>query len=451
MRRRTGFITSVLTTFFILLFVTGSLQAQFLLNSDSAFKAGAPNSGRIWGYVFGDFYYKAHSDSLNRGGNNQYTGIPKGRNAFQFRRIYLGYDYNISQKFSAELLLAAEDNFPAFNPPSSAVVSGDQLSNTKETFFIKYADIKWKNIWKGTDLVVGEQPTPAFPFIAERIWAYRSIERTISDIRRTPSYDFGVGLRGVFDPKTRNFGYNLLVANGTSAKPAANSFKWFYGDIYAYFLNKQLVVDLYADYQRLNWQPGWHHDRQMLKGYVAYSFPSTEEAFPALTIGMEGFINNIRADTKAIPYSGTGPADTIATKAAGLSFYVHGTIVKNKLRFFVRYDMYNPNKNIKNSQDSAFAGISSPSGYNTPGYKLTYSPSTYAPTAATSTGDISAKEGFLSLGLDFTPYRNVHFMPNIWYNHYKSQLSQVPGVAAGTSDANYDLVYRMSFYFVFGK
>jgi hypothetical protein len=452
MRRRTGIFKLPLTTLVVLLFLGSTVDAQYLWNSDSAFKAGATNSGRIWGYIFGDYYVKGHGDSLNRGGNNQYTGIPQNRNAFQFRRIYLGYDYNISQKFSAELLLAAEDNFPAFNPPSSAAVSGDQLSNTKETFFIKFANIKWKNIWKGTDLVVGEQATPAFPFISERIWAYRSIERTISDIRRTPSYDFGVGLRGVFDPKTKNFGYNLLVANGTSDKPASNSYKWFYGDLYAYFAHKQLVVDLYADYQRLNWQPGWHHDRQMIKGYVAYSFPSTEEAFPALTIGIEGFLNTIRADTKEIPYKVNGPADTIATKASGLSFYVHGSIIKNKLGFFARYDLYNPNKNIgSNGQDSAFAGVGSPSGYNTPGYKLTYSASTGAPTAAVSTGDVSAKEGFLSLGLDFTPYKNVHFMPNIWYNHYKSQLSNVPGVPVGTADANYDLVYRMSFYFVFGK
>src|SRR5580692_7040248 len=190
-----------LAVIFSIAATSAQAQGQSAFLSDSAYRTGAANTGRLWGYVFGDYYYKSHADSLNRGGNNQYTGIPQTRNAFQFRRLYLGYDYNISQKFSAELLLAAEDNFPAFNPPSSAAVSGDQLSNTKETFFIKYADIKWKNIWKGTDLVVGEQATPAFPLISERIWAYRSIERTIIDIRRTPSYDFGVGLRGVFDPK----------------------------------------------------------------------------------------------------------------------------------------------------------------------------------------------------------------------------------------------------------
>ena len=138
---------------FIILFIlllslitSTPLRAQYLLNSDSAFKAGMSNSGRLWGYVFGDFYYKGHSDSSNRGGSNQYTGIPKGRNAFSFRRVSLGYDYNISSKFSAELLLAAEENFPAFNPPTSGVASGDQLTNNKESFYIRLANIRWKNI-----------------------------------------------------------------------------------------------------------------------------------------------------------------------------------------------------------------------------------------------------------------------------------------------------------------
>jgi hypothetical protein len=108
--------------------LTIASQAQYLWNSDSAFKAGRANSGRLWGYAFGDYYVKAHSDSLNRGNANQYTGIPTSRSAFQFRRIYLGYDYNISSKFSAELLLAAEDNFPANNPPGSAT-SGDETLN----------------------------------------------------------------------------------------------------------------------------------------------------------------------------------------------------------------------------------------------------------------------------------------------------------------------------------
>jgi hypothetical protein len=421
-------------------FLLGSngLKAQFVLNSDSAFKAGSPNSGRIWGYAFGDFYFKGHADSLNRGGNNQYTGIPKNRNAFAFRRIYLGYDYNISNKFTAELLLAAEDNFPAFNPPSSAAASGDELLNNKLSFYIKLANIRWKNVWKGTDFVLGQQATPAFPLLSEKIWNYRSIERTIADIRRTPSYDFGAGLQGVFDPKTKNFGYDVLIGNGTSAKPASTSFKWFYGDVYYWFFNKKLVVDLYADYQRLNWQSSWHHDRQMWKGYAAYTTP-------ALTIGVEAFVNTIRNDTKAtyITPPGAFSADTINTKANGISLYVHGDIVKNKLRFFARFDRYNPNKNIDNNTYKSYSGVSSPSSYNTNSYESTYT-NTGAVATVTPTGDVTSKESFLTLGLDFTPYKGVHFMPNIWYNHYASQLS------SGTN-ADYDLVYRLTFYFVFGK
>ena len=430
----------VLHSLFIVLFflAAGSLQAQSFWNSDSAFKAAAPMSGRVWGYVFGDFYYKGHSDSLNRGGNNQYTGIPQNRNAFQFRRVYFGYDYNFNSKFSTELLLAAEDNFPVGNPPSTTaanVATGDLTSNGKETFFIKLANVRWKQIWKGTDLVVGEQFTPSFAMLSEKVWNYRSIERTISDIRRTPSYDMGVGLQGVFDPKTKNVGYNLLVANGSSDKPASTSFKWFYGDVYAMFFHKKLIFDVYADYQRLNWQPTWHHDRTMLKGFVAYSSQP-------VTVGVEAFMNTMIGDTKATLI--TGGSDTLTTKANGIAFFVHGDIITNKLRFFARVDLYNPNKNVDNSRFNGYSGISSPSGYMSPGYKMTFSPSTGSALTATANTDPTSKETFITAGLDFMPFKDIHLEPNVWYENYSSQM------AAGTQK-DYDLVWRMTFFFVFGK
>ncbi|HVV55158.1 MAG TPA: hypothetical protein VHC47_07535, partial [Mucilaginibacter sp.] len=143
---------------------------------------------RIWGYTFGDFYYKAHGDPLNRGGSNQYTGINQYRNGFQFRRIYLGYDYDINKKFSAELLLAAEDNFATNSiNGSTASTSGDLLTDNKFSFYIKLMNIRIHDLWKGTDLVVGQVATPAFPMLTEKVWGYRDVERTVSDIRRTPS------------------------------------------------------------------------------------------------------------------------------------------------------------------------------------------------------------------------------------------------------------------------
>jgi hypothetical protein len=424
----------ILIAIFLFVAIASFGQAQFLF-SDSAYKAVAPNSGRIWGYVFGDYYYKSHADSLNRGGSNQYSGIPQSRNAFQFRRLYLGYDYNYNKHFSSELLLAAEDNFPAYNAPGQTAANGDLLSNSKETFFIKLADIRWKSIFPGTDLVVGEQVTPSFANLTEKIWNYRSIERTIIDIRRTPSYDFGASLQGSYI--NNSFGYNLLVANGSSDKPASTSFKWFYGDIWANLFNHSLVLDLYADYQRLNWMPGWHHDRQMIKGFIAYNTQP-------ITIGVEGFVNNLRADTKASKIG--GGADTIATMANGIAFYVHGDIVPNKLRFFARVDLYNPNSKVDNSKYTAYAGVSSPSAYMTPGYKYSYAGSTTgAPTGETSTGDPTSKETFFTAGLDFTPFRDIHFEPNIWYEHYASQI------AATGKEGDADVVFRLTFFFVFGK
>ncbi|HUB60420.1 MAG TPA: hypothetical protein VL978_06955 [Puia sp.] len=423
----------------ILFFAATSTQAQLpsSLLSDSAYRTGNSNTGRLWGYVFGDYYYKSHADSLNRGGSNQYSGIPQSRNAFQFRRVYLGYDYNVSKKVSTELLLAAEDNFPAYNAPGQTAANGDELTNSKETFFIKLANVRVKNIWKGTDLILGEQVVPSFANLTEKVWNYRSIERTVIDIRRTPSYDLGVGLNGYFDPKTKNFGYDLLMATGNSDKPAASSFKWFYGDIFGWFADKRLVVDIYADYQRLNWVTTWHHDRQMWKGYIAWTSPW-------ITAGVEAYINTLRNDTKATLIA--GGADTIDTKARGIAMYLHGAIVPEKLRWFARVDLYNPNKNVNNSLYSAYAGISSPSGYNSPGYKYSYAGSTTgAPTGETSTGDPTAKETFFTAGLDFMPARDVHFEPNIWMVHYASQL------ASTGPEGDSDVVWRLTFFFVFGR
>ena len=435
-----------------LLFTFNSLNAQVQLRTDTLgtpiLQPNSPNSGKLWGYMFGDFYYKSHADGLNRGGSNQYTGIPQNRNTFHFRRIYLGYDYNISKKFAAELLLAAEDNFPAFNPPSSGSVSGDELLNNKLNFYIKLANIRWRNIWKGTDFIFGQVSTPTFALLSEKIWSYRSIERTIADIRRTPSYDLGAALQGTFDPKTKNYGYNLMIGNGTSAKPASTSFKWLYGDVYAYLFNKKVVVDFYADYLRTNWNlnPMLDRSRQMLKGYIAFNSTATAKngmnPGSGYTIGVEVFVNNLKNDLFATKIA--GGVDTINNSATGASFYFHGDIVKSKLRFFTRVDMYNPMKKINNGIYNKYVGNTG--NYNDNSYTMTFN-GNGTPTAATATGDETYKQTFITAGLDYMPEKNIHVMPNIWYEHYASQMANVTSPASG----DHDMVWRITFYYVFGK
>jgi len=384
--------------FFSSIFKSNILSAQFLVNSDSTFKAGAPNSGKLWGYMFGDYYVKAQADSLNRGSNSQYSGIPKNRNAFQIRRLYLGYNYNITKKFTAEVLLEA--------------APGEALSDNKLAFYIKLANLRIKDLWKGTDLILGQVSTPGFSMSSEPIWSYRSIEKTIIDIRGTPSYDLGVALQGKFDPKTGNFGYDLMVGNGTGAKPESDNFKWLYGDIWGKFLDKKLYVNLYMDYNGMSPVAGVNHSRSMIKGFVAYTVPK-------FTFGVEAYNNHLKNDDQATEIS-SGTVDVLSVNATGISIFTHGTLVKDKLNFFARTDFFNPNKQIDNSKYNKYVGNTS--GYNDP----------------------STKENFITAGLDFTPIKNVHLMPNVWINHYTNQ-----GFATKYNTS--DVAYRFTFYFVFGK
>jgi hypothetical protein len=372
---------------------------------------------------------------------------------FQFRRVYLGYDYNISKKFSAELVLAAEDNFPPGTPPigsaagttttySNTNSTGDLLTNQKLTFYIKMINLRWKGIWKGTDLVIGEMSTPAFPLLTEKVWSYRSIEKTITDIRKTPTTDVGIALQGVFDPATRNYGYDLMVGNGTGDKPDFIPYKWFYGDVWAYFDHKHIVVDLYADYQRLNWIPYWHHSRQMIKGFVAWNSSATDKNMnpgSGFTIGVEGFINTLKEDNVAPKIA--GGMDTLTTSPTGISVYIHGDIIPSKLRFFARFDVYNPNNKVNSVIYKSYSGNTA--NYNDNSFHTTYNYDAATPSVTyTTTGDQTYKQQFITAGLDYIASKRIHFMPNVWYNSYSSQIA---------SNKDHDLVLRLTFFFSFGK
>ncbi|HTK21959.1 MAG TPA: hypothetical protein VL442_20720 [Mucilaginibacter sp.] len=385
---------------------------------------------RIWGYAFGDFYYNAHADAGNRGPEQNYNGVPQYRNAFQFRRIYLGYDYEITKKFKAELLLASEPSANTGVNGTTAIQNGDNLVDGKMAFYIKNINIRYRDLWNGTDLVVGEMATPGFAVnepgtngptsLSETTWGYRFIEKTVSDVHKNNSYDVGAALQGTFDPKTKNFGYVLMVGDNTQASllPAANAnsgfYKIFYGDIWGKFLDKHLLVDIYADYVRTGPATaaigGQAHN--MLKGFVAYTSSKISVGVEAYT---QKLTNGVTNTTAAAPADATAQA---------LSIWVKGAIVKDKLGFFARYDGYNPDKDYIGTD--AYAA--------TPGIYNAYTP--------------VYKEKFYTVGLDFTPTKNVHFSPNLWLVDYKDQRNS--GVTGRVAD-DHNLVYRMTFYYVFGK
>jgi len=387
-------------------------------NQDTSWKP----TRRLWGYAFGDFYYDAHADAGNRGAETNYNGVPTYRNAFQFRRIYLGYDYDINKKFSAEILLASEPNANTAVSGTTSISNSDNLADNKMAFYIKNFALRWKGVWSGSDFVIGEMLTPAFPLLTEKIWGYRSVDRTIADFHRTNAYDVGASLQGVFDPATKNFGYNILIGNnsagssaslGSAANPSTGFYKAFYGDVYGKFFNQTLVVDLYADYMKT--APATSaiggQSRNMLKGFVAYTTPK-------VTFGIEAYTQKI---TNGLTDAATKTSVNATVNA--ISIFSHGAIYKDQLGFFARYDSYNPDDNF-NATDVYSVNTNLPA----------YSP--------------FAKEHFVTAGLDFTPAKNVHFEPNVWFIQYQDQ--RAPSTTGYLPDSHV-LVYRLTFFYIFGK
>ena len=387
---------------------------------------------RIWGYTFGDFYYDAHADKGGRGAETNYAGVPQYRNAFQFRRIYLGYDYDITKKFKAEFLLASEPsaNTGVANATTATVQNGDNLVDGKMAFWIKNANLRVRDLWNGTDLVVGEMSTPGFALnepgtngptsLSESTWAYRSIEKTVTDFHKNNSYDVGAALQGTFDPATKNFGYVLMVGNNSTSSllSAANAntgfYKIFYGDIWGKFLNQKLYIDIYADYARTgpstSTLPGQEHN--MFKIFASYTTKP-------ITLGAEAYTQKIAA---GVNNTTTGSPEDATVNA--FSFWVRGPIVKT-LNYFARFDTYNPDTKL-NAAD------------------------VYSNTFNTNYGNYNPfnKETFITAGLDYNPTKNVHFEPNIWLVNYKDNRS---ATTTGYIADDHTMVFRLTFFYTFGK
>lgn len=344
-------------------------------------------SGKVWGYGFVDFYVKAGGDTATWSSRAEYSGVTKDVYAFAIRRMYLGYDYNISPKFSTSALLEGGDGFLS--------TRGDR------TVTIKALNLRWKGFYPGGDLVIGHQSTLTFSFIPEKVWNYRSVEKTLTDHRGIrSSSDLGVAIYGVFD-SLGNYGYNLMVGNGNSTRPEDLSpngkHKVYYSELYGYFLDRKIVLDLYADYQT------GLDDRNVfsLKPFAAYQ---TER----FTIGGE-LLFQTQFKQKS---------DGTNATPLGFSVFARGAVVKNKLNAFIRYDSFNPDNSYRT--EDAIQSYSASNMFR------------------------HYDEQFFLAGLDFTPHKNVHIIPNIWINSYSPKAESSLLV-----DREADIVPRITFYFIY--
>jgi hypothetical protein len=189
--------------------------ATFMLVCSTGF-AQETDWGKFSGQVFADYFYNITRDTLFSGFSNVAVEGPKDLNGFVLRRASLNYDKDISEKFSARFRLEAD--------------SKSNTSNSRIGVFVKDAYLKWKNIFDGSDLIVGIQPTFSFE-VSEKYWGYRSLEKTIQDLRGfVASRDFGIALRGKLT-ENGNVNYSVMFGNNSANSPETDKYKRYYAAI----------------------------------------------------------------------------------------------------------------------------------------------------------------------------------------------------------------------------
>lgn len=168
--------------------------------------AHAQTEVRISGQAFIDYYYQIASPD----------DAEEGLNGFTYRRFRITTDAKISDAFSARARLDAEAG--TFGP------KGPQP-------YVKDLFLQWK-IGGGHSLRMGVTPPPAFQ-VAEEVWVYRGLEKTLLDLNRVvSSRDFGIRANGPLG--TDKVRYGVMVGNNSTVFPEDDEYKRVYGQLEFY-------------------------------------------------------------------------------------------------------------------------------------------------------------------------------------------------------------------------
>lgn len=245
------------------------------------------------------------------------------------------------------------------------------------TPFVKDAYLKWKT--HNYAVLIGISPTPTWNLI-EHFWGYRSVEKNALDLYKFgSSRDFGVAVLGKLGPYSR-MEYHLMLANGEGKKSENNQFKKLMGSFTLYLPYSLLQV--YGDWEK----------RQRNTSITTYQgFIGIKLA--KLKVGIQ-YAQQIR-----LMESNTQTSHEVVS-----GFLI--LLLSKNMTILVRYDkMFDP----------------APSGIP------------YIPLAP-------AKSNLLIAGIDITPVKDVHFIPNVEYVFYNETNGDKP---------NPDLYLRLTFYFKF--
>lgn len=288
--------------------------------------------GKVSGQVFGDYFYTLQADSSMGAIPNVAAPGKEDSSGFQFRRITLNYDYTFSQAFFSRFRLEV-----------------DQQSNTANNrwgVFIKDAFLKWNNIFEGSDIIFGIQPTPSFE-ISEAGWGHRYLEKTILDLRGIESSrDFAVSLRGKFDA-SGIFNYWFMAGNGSGNSQESNKQKKLYGTFFVK-PSDNLTLSLFADYafrpEKSFVNQFNNNDAVTSALYIGYTNKAN------FNLGVESFIQVFNNDI--LTPNNTG-FEVKARNVVGLTLF--GTYnFTDKLGITARADYFDPNSSSDFKGDSRF-------------------------------------------------------------------------------------------------
>lgn len=275
-------------------------------------------TGRIWGYVFGDLFYKAQGENPGWG-RFEYAKTDKDVSGGRLRRIYLGYDYQISEKFFSRVLL-----------------EGNEATTTSSGNFglkIKLGYLEMKdpiNLFHNSKIRGGLIPTPVFA-MPEKVWGYRSVEKEALDLRGL-STSVDQGLSYEFDfTKNKDGGVFLMAGNGTGDKPGANKNLELYASVNKKFLDKKLTIEVLGDTRKTNDSVR----RSIIRSFISYEFSKSRLGSEISQTFNDELVSGSIQEVKPLLFS---------------IFYSHELPgFKNKVAVFGRYDYFNPDINFEKS------------------------------------------------------------------------------------------------------
>ena len=203
--------------------------------------------------------------------------------------------------------------------------------------------LRWKDIFKRLNLVVGMSPTPAFD-VSEGAWGYRSLEKTIMDyFGIVSSRDIGIDLMGKFD-ESGSVKYWLKIGNGSGNKPESDKYNRYYGML-QFNPAPNFLITIYGDYNSLP-QKKDLFDGQMKNNsaFVAAGFINFKQG-ETFALGAEGFLKSQQNN-----FSSTGR--TLESQSGfGISVWAK-VLLQDNIGIVGRYDSYDPNTNSAAKNDA---------------------------------------------------------------------------------------------------